>query len=289
MIAVASRPSSGRRTRIAAWWRRLTPTSRIAVGFVIAVASLAIVAPVLPLPDPTDGDLANRFAGPSGAHWLGTDSNGRDLLSRLTWGARSSLLGPLVVTLVATTLGTLLALISAWRGGRVDTVVTRFFDVVFSFPGILLALLAVAVIGKGQVSAVATLSVAYTPYVGRIVRSAALREVPQPYVSALWVQGVSSWRIGARHLLPNLRGIVLAQMTLTFGYSLIDLAALSFLGVGAPQDQPDWGVMVSGGQSAILTGQPQESLYGAAVLFVTVLAFSTLGERMGAKRRVTRG
>lgn len=252
------------------------------------VTSLAVLAPVLPLKDPTDTDLAHRFTGWGSAHLLGTDSNGRDLLSRLVWGARSSLVGPLMVTIIATALGSFLAIVAAWKAGRIDGLVTRFFDVVFSFPGILLALLAVAVIGEGQTSAVATLSVAYTPYVGRIVRSAALREVQQPYVSALWVQGQSSWRIGLRHLLPNLRSIVLAQMTLTFGYSLIDLAALSFLGVGAPQDQPDWGVMVAGGQSAILSGHPQESLYGAGLLFLTVLTFSTLGERIGGQRKAVR-
>lgn len=273
---------------IRGWWRRLGGGAHVAVAFVAFVTVLALLAPLLPLLDPRDSDLGSRYLGMSWQHPLGTDSNGRDLFSRAIWGARSSLFGPVVITLVATVTGTGLALFAAWRGRVTDTIITRLFDIVFSFPGILLALLAVAVMGAGSRAAIITLSVAYTPYVGRIVRSGALREVEQPYVSALWLQGQSAVRINVFHLLSNLRNIVLAQMTLTLGYSLIDLAALSFLGVGAPQDQPDWGVMVAGGQTSIIRGHPQESLIGAVLLFMTVLAFSTLGERFGGRRGRTR-
>lgn len=268
--------------------RRLGRGGRIAIAFIVVVGALAILAPLLPLHDPRDVDLANRFAGSSWERWLGTDANGRDLLSRLVWGARSSLVGALIVTVAATVAGTALAIMAAWHGRWVDSIIARGFDIVFAFPGILLALLAVAVIGVGQVAAIITLSIAYTPYVGRIVRSGALREVQQPYVMALWLQGHGGTRIAVRHLVPNLRSTVLAQLTLTFGYSLIDLAALSFLGVGAPQDQPDWGVMVAGGQDAIIKGHPRESLLGALMLFCTVLAFSVLGERLGGRRRGSR-
>lgn len=267
---------------------RLGRGGRVAIVFIVAVGVMALIAPLLPLHDPRDTDLANRFASSSWDHWLGTDSNGRDLLSRLVWGARSSLVGALIVTVAATVLGTALAILAAWHGRWVDTVIARCFDIVFAFPGILLALLAVAVIGAGQTAAIITLSIAYTPYVGRIVRSGALREVQQPYVMALWLQGHGATRIAVRHLVPNLRSTILAQLTLTFGYSLIDLAALSFLGVGAPQDQPDWGVMVAGGQDAIIKGHPRESLLGALMLFCTVLAFSVLGERLGGRRKRAR-
>lgn len=288
MMANSALDDRGRRGSAGAAWKGLGRPAQAASAAIAVVVVAAVLAPLLPLADPYDVDLAGRFAGPSGAHPLGTDSNGRDLLARLVWGARSSLLSPLIVAVVATSAGTAIAIAAAWRSGWLDAAVMRLFDVIFSFPGILLALLAVAVLGAGSLAAVITLSIAYTPYVGRIVRSAAVREVQQSYVSALWLQGQSTWRISVRHLLPNLRSIVLAQFTLTFGYSLIDLAALSFLGVGAPQDQPDWGVMVATGQTSLLKGYPQEGLYSGALLFITVLSFSVIGERLGGSRRSLR-
>jgi len=272
----------GRRTSVRQKLGRSGVAALIVIGLLVA---MGLLAPVLPLPDPAKTGLADRFAGPSGRHLLGTDSNGRDLLSWMVWGARSSLFGPLIVTFFATVVGTALALFASWRGGWVDTVLSRVFDIVFAFPGILLALIAAAVLSSGQTAAVIALSIAYLPYVARIVRSAALQQVEQPYVSALWVQGQSGWRIASRHILGNLSGLVLAQTTLTFGYSMIDLAALSFLGVGASQNTPDWGVMVAGGQSSIIQGHPQQSLFGGAMLFIAVLAFSVLGERLGGSTR----
>jgi peptide/nickel transport system permease protein len=241
---------------------------------------VALLAPVLPVADPTDLDLADAFAPPSPDHPFGTDSNGRDLLALLVWGSRSALLGPLMVTAVATAVGVALAVAAAWRGGWLDGVVSRMFDVVFAFPGILLALLVAAVLGAGFVAAVAALSVAYVPYIGRVTRSAALQQVREPYVAALSVQGQSPVAICARHLVPNLSALIVAQATVTFGYALVDLAALSYLGLGADQATPDWGVIVAAGQSDILGGYPQQSLYAGVLIVVAVAAFSVIGERI---------
>ena len=239
-----------------------------------------LAAPLLPLADPADVDLAHSFAPPSADHPLGTDSNGRDLLARLVWGSRTALLGPLIVTAVATTVGVLLAVAAAWRGGWLDSVTSRVFDIGFAFPGVLLALVVAAVVGAGLGAAVVALAVAFVPYIGRVTRGTALQQLRLPYVDALKVQGHSPVAICARHLLPNLGALVIAQATVTFGYALVDLAALSYLGLGVDQATPDWGVMVAAGQPDILAGHPQQSLYAGALIVVAVAACGVVGERV---------
>jgi peptide/nickel transport system permease protein len=254
---------------------------KVSLGVLGALVLLAITAPWLPLPDPRKVDIVNRWAPMSWEHLLGTDSNGRDILARLVWGTRTALLGPLVVTLSAVLVGVTLAIVAAWRGGWVDTVVSRLFDVTFAFPGILLALVSGAVFGIGLTSATTALAIAYTPYVGRVTRAAALAQVRLPYIEALLVQGQSPLRICVHHLLPNLSRIVLAQATVTFGYALVDLAALSFLGLGVQQTTPDWGVMVAAGQADILSGHPQQAVYAGIAIIIAVAAFTVVGERLG--------
>ena len=239
-----------------------------------------LAAPLLPLADPADVDLAHSFAPPSAGHPLGTDSNGRDLLARLVWGSRTALLGPLVVTAVATTVGVLLAVAAAWRGGWLDGVTSRVFDIGFAFPGVLLALVVAAVVGAGLGAAVVALAVAFVPSIGRVTRGPALQQLRLPYVDALRVQGHSPVAICARHLLPNLGALVIAQATVTFGYALVDLAALWYLGLGVDQATPDWGVMVAAGRPDILAGHPQQSLYAGALIVVAVAACSVIRERI---------
>jgi peptide/nickel transport system permease protein len=260
--------------------RRLGRLGLVALLVIAALGLAMLLAPLLPVDDPTDVDLAHSFAPPSAEHLLGTDSNGRDILARLVWGSRTALLGPLIVTVVATTVGVLLAVAAAWRGGWIDTVTARVFDIGFAFPGILLALLVAAVVGAGLGAAVVALAVAFVPYVGRVTRGPALQQLRLPYVDALRVQGQSPVAICARHLLPNLGALIIAQATLTFGYALVDLAALSYLGLGADQGTPDWGVMVAAGQSDILSGYPQQSLYAGALIVVAVAACCIIGERV---------
>ncbi len=153
------------------------------------------------------------------------------------------------MTVVATLLGSLLAIVGAWRGGWVDGLVARLLDVLFSFPGLLLAILAAAVFGTGLTAPVIALCISYVPYVARIVRSAAVRERALPYVSALELQGLSGLAICARHLVPNVATTIGAQAAITFGYAMVDLAAINFLGLGLESTSSDWGVMVAAGQS----------------------------------------
>ena len=260
--------------------RRLGLLGLAALVVIAGLGLVMLAAPLLPLADPADVDLAHSFAPPSADHPLGTDSNGRDLLARLVWGSRTALLGPLIVTAVATTVGVLLAVAAAWRGGWLDSVTSRVFDIGFAFPGVLLALVLAAVVGAGLGAAVVALAVAFVPYIGRVTRGTALQQLRLPYVDALKVQGHSPVAICARHLLPNLGALVIAQATVTFGYALVDLAALSYLGLGVDQATPDWGVMVAAGQPDILAGHPQQSLYAGALIVVAVAACGVVGERV---------
>ena len=268
--------------------RRLGPLGLASLAVIGVLGVVAVLAPVLPVADPADVDLTNTFMPPAPDHPLGTDSNGRDILARLVWGSRTALLGPLIVTIVATALGVTLAVVAAWRRGFLDTVISRSFDVTFAFPGILLALVVAAVAGAGFGAAVAALVVAYIPYMGRVTRGAALQQLRLPYVSSLLVLGQSPVAICTRHVLPNLASIIVAQATVSFGYALVDLAALSYLGLGVAQGSPDWGLLVAAGQSDILSGYPEQSLYAGVLIVIAVAAFYVLGERITDRERYWR-
>jgi peptide/nickel transport system permease protein len=254
---------------------------------IVGLAAMALLAPLVAPHDPDSLDLSHTFAGPSPQHLLGTDDTGRDLLSRVIFGSRTSLLGPLLVVSIEVALGSLLAIGSAWIGGVVDGVVSRVLDVLFAFPGILLAILATAVFGAGLRSAVIALAIAHMPFLARVTRAAALRERELPYVDALHVQGFSGFAICLRHIFPNLVPLIVAQATVSFGYVTVDLAAISFLGLGVQPPTADWGTMVAGGEPSILQGHPEAALYAGGMLVLTVCAFTILGERL-AERGGTR-
>ena len=252
----------------------------VVVGLLVVVA---VGAPWIAPHDPNLSDLLAAYQGPSPSHLLGTDGTGRDIASRVIWGARTSLLGPAAVIALSLAVGVPLGLAAAWRGGALDAVVARVLDVIFSLPGILLAVLTVAVFSPGLPPAVIALSIAYLPYVGRVVRSAARQQRVQPYIAALEVQGSSGLAICLRHILPNIAGLVLAQATLAFGYALIDLASLSFLGLAVQPPQADWGVLAND-SSSVLQGYPGQVVYASVCIVVTVVALITLGDRLAADR-----
>ncbi len=256
-------------------------------GFLVCVAAAAVLAPWLAPHGPTAIDLANPYAAPSADHPLGTDDSGRDLLSRLLHGARLSLAGPALVALLSLSLGTALAVVAAWCGGWVDSIVSRAIEIVFAFPGLLLAVIAAAVFGPGLTAPVLALVIAYAPLSARVIRSVAIRERNLPYVAALQVQGQSPLRICALHVLPNLLPIILVQAGLAYAYALLDLAAISFLGLGVQPPAPDWGVMITNGQGAIVEGYPQQSLLAAGTVLMTVLALNLVTSRLADRFNIT--
>lgn len=254
----------------------------LAVVYLASVALGAVFAPLLAQQDSNATSLLDSFAPPSGDHWLGTDATGRDIASRLLHGARTSLLGPAAIVLLALSISIPLALVAVWRGGWVGAVINRAFDIVFAIPGILLAILTVAVLGPGLRSAVAALAVAYVPFMARVVMSAAAAQSRLPYVEVLVVQGLGPSRIMARHVLRNIAPILVGQATITFAYALIDLAALSFLGLGVQAPHADWGVMVAD-RDGILQGNPQQVIFASVAIIATVLALLILGGKLSGE------
>ncbi|HTZ94100.1 MAG TPA: ABC transporter permease [Streptosporangiaceae bacterium] len=260
---------------------RSTGFAGIASAVVIAVATvLAVFGPLVAPYNPDLPSLGQAFIGPAGGHLLGFDFEGRDVLSRLLAGAQSSMIGPLAVVVGAMVLGTLIAVVAAWRQGPADTVISSGLDILFAFPGILLAVLAAAIFGAGLTAASVALAIAYMPYVARVLRGAALRERGQPYVAALEVQGASGTSICLRHIIPNMLPLIVAQATIMFGWAMVDLAAISFLGLGVQPPTPNWGVMISENEPGILQGYPLPALAAGLCIVGVVIAFNVLGERL---------
>lgn len=232
---------------------------------------------------PYSADHADFLAisqGPSAQHIFGTDSLGRDILSRALVGARLSLAAPLLIVVASGAIGTALGIASAWLGGWLDRMLNRALNIVFAVPGILVAVIAAAVFGAGFWAPVLAITLVYIPYVARVVRSAAVRECKQPYVEGLQLGGVSALSICSRHVLRNVSPLVLAQMTMGFGSALVDFAAVSFIGLGVQDPTPEWGVMVADGRSEILNGAMQQSLVAGLFIVVTVVAFNIFGDRL---------
>ncbi|MET9853592.1 ABC transporter permease [Streptomyces sp. NPDC006450] len=254
---------------------------RTCLALLVLFVLVAILGPWIAPYDPTFGQLGDTLLGPSAQHWLGTDQGGHDTLSALVVGTRTSLAGPLAVVLFSTLLGVAVGLFTAWRGGWIDTAVGRVLDVLFAFPALLLAILAVALFGKGMTAPVIAMALAYMPYTARLVRGLAVREKSRPYIAAYQVQGHSPLYVTVRRLLPNIAPTLLAQSTVNFGYALLDLAALSFLGLGVQPPTPDWGAMINQGQAAVLQGQPLSAIAPAVAVVLVVVAFNVVGEDLG--------
>jgi len=263
--------------------RRADP---VLIGLAAVLAMLvltAIAAPLIAPQAPDAGNILAASAPPSAAHLLGTDALGRDILSRLIYGARLSLLGPTLIITIATTAGVTLAISAVWIGGWYDLVVGRVLDLLFAIPGLLVAIIAVAVLGTGLTAPVIALSIAYTPYIARVLRSVALRERHLAYIESCQLAGLSGAAICVRHLMPNVMPLIRAQATLAFGAALVDLAAVSYLGLGVQPPTAEWGIMVSDGQSSLLNGYPLESISAGALIVIVVVLVNLVGDRLAAR------
>jgi peptide/nickel transport system permease protein len=260
--------------------RHRSASLSIGVVIVIILALVAVAAPILSPYDPEAIDLSHSLAAPGGSHLLGTDGSGHDTLSRLIWGARSSLVGPLLVVIASTIAGVVIGVTAGWLGGWIDSVVSRLIDVAFAFPGLIVAILTVSLFGTGLTAPVVALSIAYTPWIARSARGATVVERERPYIAACLVQGMSPLRICVRHVLPNAAPVLAAQAAINFGYVLIDLAALSFLGLGVQPPNADWGLMISDGQGSIASGAPEQALFACLTVFLAVISFNVIADAL---------
>jgi peptide/nickel transport system permease protein len=260
------------------------PGAIVVSGAVIGIlVAVALLAPLIAPHDPTEIDLQSTFGGASVDHPLGTDESGRDVLSRLIYGARASLLGPLLVVALSTAIGVPLGLLAGYRGGAVDAILGRTWDVLLSFPALLLAIVILATVGIGFWTSVIAVTIAYVPLLARVVRGAVLVERAKPYVDAFRVLGYGSTRIVVHHVLPNIAPLVFAQATLNFGYALLDLAGLAFIGLGLQPPTPDWGQMLSSGRDALAFGSYLEVIAASVAIMVAVVSFNILGDALAAR------
>ncbi|MDQ2851960.1 MAG: ABC transporter permease [Actinomycetota bacterium] len=246
---------------------------------IVTLVVIALAAPLIAPYNPNAVDLTHTLSGSSSQHLLGTDAAGRDILSRLVYGTRLSLLGPLAVVATSVVIGVPAGLIAGYRGGWIDAVISRISDVVFGFPPLLLAIVIVATFGAGFTTATIAIAITYIPLQARVTRAVVLVECRKAYVDACRMQGFSARRIALNHILPNVAGPITAQSTLNFGYALLDLAGLAFLGLGVQAPTADWGEMLSDGRQNILFSVTEVAV-ASVVIAIAVIAFNLLGDSL---------
>jgi peptide/nickel transport system permease protein len=249
----------------------------IGAAIVCATVFAAIVGPAIAGVDPAFQDLPLRLEGPSAVHWLGLDELGRDILARLLVGARISLLVGIVVVGISAGVGTLLGSIAGYYGGIVDDVVSRVSDVLMAFPGLLLAIAVVAVLGPSLINVV--LALALIGWVGyaRLVRGQVLRVRELEYVQAARALGAATPRILARHVVPATLPALIVQATLGMGGAIVAEASLSFLGLGVQPPTPSWGTMLNYGRAHLLDA-PHLTIFPGLAIAVLVLGFNLVGD-----------
>jgi peptide/nickel transport system permease protein/glutathione transport system permease protein len=245
----------------------------VLLGVLVLVVAGGWLAPQNPL---AQNPLLS-VTGPGHGHLLGTDQLGRDVFSLLLAGARTAVVGPLVVAVGTLMIGCPLGMAGAFFGGITDTAVNRFADLVYALPALLIAIVVVGVVGGGYWLTAAVLLFLSVPAEIRLCRAAAMVQVRLPYVDAARTVGLSSWRIIVRHVLPNITPTVVATVLLDFTGALIGFAALSFLGLGVPAGSPDWGAMLASGQS-LIAENPWLSISPAVLLILTASCATLLGD-----------
>lgn len=253
--------------------RRLRGTDLAAIAF-LAVLSVAIVAPGLLSPyDPLEVEPGQTLLAPSAGHLFGTDYLGRDLYTRVVHGTGRTLLASFIAVLIGLGAGSLLGLVAAYFGRAADTVISRIVDVLLSIPGLLLSMVIVVALGFGSITAAIAVGIASVAMFARLMRSEVLRVRALTFVESARHLGVRPLGVLWHHVLPNSYGPVLSMTTLQFGASILWIAALSFLGYGAPPPQPEWGLLVAEGREYIASS-PWLTMLPGLVIILTVLSIS---------------
>ena len=250
----------------------------LAGAFIIIVfILLAILAPVIAPYDPTKMSPADKLQGPTAEHWLGTDDKGRDILSRLLYGARISLTVGILSTLIGAAVGIGLGLVSGYYGRWIDSLIMRICDVLLAFPGILLALAIVAILGASTINVIIAVAFFAVPTFARIVRGSVLSVKKLEYIDAIRALGANDFRIIFMHILPNILSPIIVQATLYIASAIITASALSFLGMGTKPPTPEWGTMLSDGRSYIRQA-PHITFFPGMVIFLVVIGFNLFGD-----------
>lgn len=264
---------------------RRKPLGAVSAVIVLALVLVAILAPVLAPRDPYELNLNERglpirMEAPSAAFPLGTDPLGRDVLSRIVYGSRVSLIVGFASVVIGTLLGTVLGLVSGYWEGRPDAVIQRAVDTAMSVPGIVLALAVMSVLGQSLVNIILVIALVIAPGASRVVRGTVLAVKQETFVDAAHALGASPGRVVARHVLPNVFAPILVIATVWLGNAIVIEAALSFLGLGTPPPTPTWGGMLAGEGRRNLETAPHLAIFPGVAISVVVLAFNMLGDAL---------
>jgi peptide/nickel transport system permease protein len=251
--------------------------SLIGGSIILIYILLAILAPVIAPYDPFEIKLLDKLKPPSMEHWMGTDDKGRDIFSRILYGSQLSLAVGFVSVFIGAFFGIILGIVSGYYGRWIDTLIMRFIDILLAFPGLLLALAVVSALGPSLLNVMIAVGIFSIPTFARIVRGSTLSVKKMEYIDAIKVLGASDIKIIFVHILPNILSPIIVQGTLRLATSILSVAGLSFLGMGAQPPTPEWGAMLSSGRD-FLYSAPHIALFPGLAIAIIVLAFNIFGD-----------
>jgi peptide/nickel transport system permease protein len=271
-------PAAEQRSPSRAWRKlRANKGALVGLGIVGFFALLAVVAPILPIPDPNATDWSAVRKAPSAAHWLGTDEIGRDLLSRMIWGARASLMAGVFSVAIAVFLGVPFGLLSGYFGGWVDMIISRITEALLAMPFLITAIALAAFLGPSLTNAMIAIGFSATPIFVRLTRGQTLSVKTEDYVEGARSIGLRHSSILLRYILPNVSSPILVQATLTVAAAIIAEASLSFLGLGQQPPAPSWGSMLNVAKN-FLSQAPWMAIWPGSAIFLVVMGFNLLGD-----------
>jgi peptide/nickel transport system permease protein len=272
-------------------WRRLLFLAQrymlgtIGLFIMVMFVWMAISADLICRYDPLSVDSAQRLAAPSARHWMGTDSFGRDMLTRVIYGARTALAVGFLASFVGSTAGAIIGVVSAYFGGKIDMIIQGFMDILLSFPIIVLALTVVAMLGQNivfgvDINLIIAISIPMVPRVGRVVRASALAIRELPYIDAARAAGFTNTRIIFRHMVPNVVAPYLIMLTAYVAQAILSEASLSFLGLGVTEPTASWGLMLSGAAADFYQQAPWMIIFPGLAISLAVFAFNLFGDSL---------
>lgn len=270
----------GRWVEAALYFSRRWPLGAAGGAIILAMILMAVLADGMAPYNPLETDYAAMLQRPSADHWFGTDSFGRDVLSRIIYGSRTALLVGFCSSFLGATLGAILGVASAYFGGKVDLVLQRFMDLLLSFPLIVLALVVVAVLGTGTTNVILAITVPMIPRCALVVRSSALSLREMPFVDAARALGFGHVRIIFRHMLPNVMAPFLIMLTAFLGQAILLEASLSFLGLGVAEPTAAWGLMLKGAAVEFAERAPWMAIFPGLAISLSVFAFNLFGDSL---------
>lgn len=277
MSSVVVAPGQSRRSQRL---RRLAAQRTFVLGIVVLVCLvlLSLLLPQFIENGPLETNARNALMPPSPSAWFGTDDAGRDVLVRVLYAIRLDLVLAIIICVLATIAGTSIGLVSGWVGGTRDQIIMRGVDILMAFPSFILAITLAIILGGNERTVILALAIAFTPVAVRLVRSQVVTIREQPMIETSRAIGTPGWWIALYHVLPNTYGVVSAQATLFLAWAMLDIAGMSFIGVGISPPTPELGAMISQGANYMISGQWWVSAFPGIVLIIIVLAFNAIGD-----------